>query len=586
MWRLCILRRRANDKPLNLSELSVNLARYGWSRELAKLVNFLCQKMSLRPNKSEKLPVKTMNIFEDLIEELKEENLIEQTVIETSLTENDYQTFSGDVIKTEIAAQTQSAESSKNESSQLEEYVLQTVAAESANQAVIYEETAQEQPLDEAEFYRRRAMEEVAFLQTVESVFGGIEREQIKTVPKPYDDFEVKKVLHSFLQLSPAAQLQEHSNAQFQLLQETESWHSSLAMRDERVMTAHLRRYCETSRPPLGAPALIALARFYRNSPYSESVRSKFDLVITRLFSKESGSEREMVFSREELTEHIRELYAEWSSVPMYATEADDAHILQTAGQFEEFIREADRVQTFDALINSNFYNRLRLFKESTNEDFYAPAVAAAGIETNIRVGNRYVELLNKEKESGSVIALEDKYGISHDQSISEATGKTLSLIELLNQKKPEPKPVEEKPAPVNTPEPEPEKAAEPKPIGKTGGKFNKLIVAAVVLAAIVFGVYFLTKSEVIEPSAAPGVPKMNLENSLLKEFLQDAYIRDGTLNGVASPAWENLSEEKKREVLKQTLKLGAEKNFKRVQLVDEKGKAVGSAEGTEILIF
>ena len=130
------------------------------------------------------------------------------------------------------------------------------------------------------------------------------------------------------------------------------------------------------------------------------------------------------------------------------------------------------------------------------------------------------------------------------------------------------------------------ETRVEPKPVEKTGGKFNKLIVAAIVLAAIIFGVYFLTTSEVAEPSAAPGVPKMNLENSLLKEFLQEAYIREGTLNGVASPAWEKLSEEKKKEVLKQTLKLGAEKNFTKVQLVDEKGKAVGSAEGAEILIF
>lgn len=384
---------------------------------MAIVVNFLCQKMSSRPPKSEKSPVKIMNIFEDLIEELKEENLIEQTVIEKSHAEVDFKTFSGDVVKTEDSAAQQLPKLSKDETPQSSKNPLPTVVDVSADQAAFAEETMPP-PIDEAEFFRQRAMEEVAFLQTVELVFGGIEREQIKIVPKAYDDLEVKKILHSFLQISPAEQPQEHAAAQFQLVQETENLHSSLAARDKHIMTAHLRRYCETSRPLLGSRALIALARFYRNSTYSEQVRSKFDLVLTRLFSKEAGSDRQMVFSRDELAAHIRELYAEWSSVPMYATEENDAQIAQTARQFDDFIREADEAQTFDQLINSNFYNRLRLFKESTNEDFYAPSVAAVGIEANIRVGNRYVELLNKEKESGSVGALEDKYGLAHDSTL------------------------------------------------------------------------------------------------------------------------------------------------------------------------
>jgi len=57
----------------------------------------------------------------------------------------------------------------------------------------------------------------------------------------------------------------------------------------------------------------------------------------------------------------------------------------------------------------------------------------------------------------------------------------------------------------------------------------------------------------------------MNLENSMLKRFLQEARIREGTVNGTVSPAWEKLPEEKKKEVLKQTLSLGAEKNFQKV---------------------
>lgn len=549
--------------------------------------------MSLRSPGSEKNPLKKMNIFEDLIEELKEENLIEQTVIETNNTDGDFNTFSGDTVKTENnAAPRQPVSGSKDAERQSAEKVSPP-AAVIADQMPVVENAARNESvnepesLNEAEFYRRRAMEEVAFLQTVESVFGGIEREQVKIVPNPYDDLEVKKTLHTFLQMSADAPPAEHAAAQFQLLRETESWHSSLALRDARIMTAHLRRYCETSRPPLGAPALIALARFYRNSPYSEAVRSKFDLVVTRLFSKESGSDREMVFSRDELAAHIRELYAEWSSVPMYATEDDDAQIRQTVGQFEDFINEVAAAATFDSLIDSNFYNRLRLFKESTNEDFYAPDVAAAGIEANLRVGNRYVELLNREKDAKGVAALEDKYGFAHDQSISDATGKTHTLIELLNQKKPvAPPPVKEKPVVLaRAPEPVRQTIVEPPIAVKPGSKFGKLIVAAIVLTAIILGVYFLTRSEPVELNAV-GAPKVNLENSMLKEFLREARVSESTLKGVATPAWTELDEEKKREVLKQTLDLGAEKKFTKVELIDEAGKTVGSAEGTDIFIF
>jgi hypothetical protein len=72
-------------------------------------------------------------------------------------------------------------------------------------------------------------------------------------------------------------------------------------------------------------------------------------------------------------------------------------------------------------LIENDFFNRLRLFKKDTNENFFSPAVVAANIESNIKIGNRYVEMLEKEKSNKSIY--EDKYGFLHDQSISDATG-------------------------------------------------------------------------------------------------------------------------------------------------------------------
>jgi len=265
-----------------------------------------------------------------------------------------------------------------------------------------------------------------------------------------------------------------------------------------------LRRYMENSRPPLSSPAIIALARFYRNSPYSEQVRSKFDLLVTRLFSKEIGNRREMLFSRAKLIAHIAALYAEWSSIPLYSTEKDDAQIEQTAREFEKFIIEAEAATNFDELINNNFYNRLRIFKESTNEDFYAPLVAAMGIEVNIRVGNRYVELLDAEKEKGNVAGLEAKYGLTQDSEISEATGKTLLLAELLKQKAAAPEPIKEKI--VSREEPAAARV-ESKPKKETSEKtgddlknnlngVNKWLIVATILAIVVsFGLYFWAES-------------------------------------------------------------------------------------------
>ena len=377
-----------------------------------------------------------MNIFENLIDELKEENLLEETVFKTNAEEKK-PVVSQENVREEDTAFTNKSD---NESKILSQKNLPGEAANKTDIDIVQPET-DDKPSGGAEFYSKRAIDEVSFLRMVEHVFAGIEREQMKIVPKPFDDLEVKKFLHTFLQVSKDLNQNEQAQAEFQLLQETENWYSALTHRDKRISINHLRRYCETTRPPLSSPALVALARFYRNSPYSEQARGKFDFVITRLFSRDIENEhREMVFSREELVAHLKGLYAEWSSVPLYSTDEDDSEILLIALRFEDFITEATVAGNFDELIKNDFFNRLRLFKKETNENFFAPLVVAADIESNIRIGNRYVELLEKEKSNKT--SFEDKYGFLHDQTISDATGKTFQLVELLSRKNELPKPV------------------------------------------------------------------------------------------------------------------------------------------------
>jgi len=522
-----------------------------------------------------------MNLFEDLIEELKEENLLEETVIETSQAESD-------ALPDELAIETEPVLTSQTE----QDSVIETVEP-----IADLPETAVNDSQSKANFYRQRAMDEVAFLQMVESAFAGVEREQLKTVPKPYDDLEVKKVLHSFLQVSQVAESPEHKQAEFKLLQETENWYSALAVRDKRLSTANLRRYCETSRPPLSSPALVALARFYRNAPYSELVRNKFDLVVTRLFTKEiSGNRREMVFSRDELVTHLNELYAEWASVTLYATEPDDSKIREIVSRFEEFIEEADNSKSFDELITSDFFVRLPKFKESVNENFYAPPVTAAGIESNVHIGNRYIEFLRIERETADSTNLETRYGVSHDQMVSEVTGKTVSLIELLNQKAVKPPPVEEKPVVVIKPEPikkeirsetkAPEAVKEKKVENASSNPYKWLIAAAILAVIIIGGIYFGTKSDKTEVKDLASAPKLSLENSMLKEYLKEARVQDGTLHGIVLPTWNHLTEEKKKDVLKKMLNFGGEKGYKKVQLVNKDNKTIGTAADGEISVL
>ena len=118
----------------------------------------------------------------------------------------------------------------------------------------------------------------------VEAILSAVERERMKIVPRSYDDLNAKKALHHFLQLAEDVESEESKEAEFDLLRETEAWCSALAKRDREISVTNIRRYCENCKPMLSSQAMLSLARFYRNLPYSESVRGKFDFIITRLF--------------------------------------------------------------------------------------------------------------------------------------------------------------------------------------------------------------------------------------------------------------------------------------------------------------
>jgi hypothetical protein len=561
-----------------------------------------------------------MSIFEDLIEELKEENLIEETVIEfhkdksaapqvDQRPENSHRRNSDAEINPQpqmplllndeaVAARQEfsaadaiySTEEFASESAPIDlenaDVLAAAPGAENGKKHQHVEKT--KIVVSEKEYFRKRAMDEVTGLQMVDHVLAGVEREQMKLVPKTYDDLPVKLALHDFLQVAHETSSTEHAQAEFRLMQETENWCSALSHRDKHISIAHLRRHCETTRPALSSQALIALARFYRNSPYSEPVRSKFELVVTRLFSREvERDQRELLLSREEMMQQLKELYADWSSIQLYSADEEDSEILISVLKFEDFINEAENTNSFEELIASDFFNRLRLFKQKCNENFFAPMVTVSAIEANVKIGNRYLDLLNKEKEKFNAATLEEKYGFLHDQAISDATGKTFELAELLQErgvsvKKESAEIVEVTVKQQNSTS---RQKVQKKPRNKLFA-VNKWLLTATILTVIAcVGLFVWAEYESQEIKTSPTVKKVNLDNSEFKDFVQTARIDNDTFFGVTTSAWESLNSEKKEEMLKKLLSIGTEKNYKKVHLVNTGGKAVGysSADKTEV---
>ena len=496
-----------------------------------------------------------MNVFEDLIGELKDANLLEETVI--------------DVSRKSARAKGESAD----------------FAIERNDMPVI--ETA----ANETDFYRKRAMDEVSSLQMVEHVISGIEREYMKTVPTAHDDLQAKKALHRFLQVSGDPAAAEYAAAEYDLMKQTEIWYSALAARDSKSSVANLRRFCENSRPVLSSQALMALARFYRNSPYSESVRGKFEFVMTRLFSRDIGDEkRRLLFPRDEMLVHIKSLYANWSSISLFSPGEHEQEILHTVGRFEEKILEAGRAVTFDQLIQDDFFSRIRLIKESANEMFFVPEVVAAAMDCNVHVGNKFVDLIHADRKRSSIDAVVAKYGSEYDQAISQAAGKTLNLIELFGEHDAADRvsPVPQAQFTVTPPYASAEERSWKPAAGRRWDLFsvNKwLLAATVIIVALSLGVYLWANNYTADQKGINAARQVDLTGSKLGQYVRVAKATKQGFYAVTLPVWDSVPDDEKKQVLGEALKLAGTMEIEQVQFMNAKGRINGYASKNEIEI-
>ena len=526
-----------------------------------------------------------MNVFDDLIDELRADDLLETSLIRpvpaTVATRHDVNSSETDEILKELTALEELGDSA---------FTSNPIAAAE----IEIDLPDIQKPVDERDFFRKRATDEVSSLQMVEHVISGIEREHLKMIPVPFNDLEVKKALHRFLQVSDNLESSEHAEAEFLLLQETEGWSSALEARDQDISVANIRRFCENSRPILSSQALMALARFYRNSPYSEPVRGKFDVVMTRLFSRDVEDEkRRLLFTRSNMVGHIKMLYGNWSSILVYSAEDNEAEISLVVSGFDALIMESERAETFDELLEVDFFNRIRLFKEGAAEKFYVPEVSATAMECNVRVGNKYVDLIFSERAKTNAAMVEQKYGYTYDQINSDATSKTLLLVNLSRAK---PADVEQEVETVSFDEVFPDKRPallERPNREKKSSRFeifavNKwFMAAAIVLILLSTGVYFWAENASTEKTATPIAATINLSTSDINQHLKLARGSSSeTFYGLLQPTWDAMSEDEQKAFLQKVYSFSLEKGYKRVTLMNGRGRTVAFASKEKLEVF
>src|SRR5437870_1458645 len=146
-----------------------------------------------------------MNVFEDLVVELKEENLLEKTIIDREIAQNG--NTPGERSETEVEpmvepdaelhaeASTETADNETDTSMDAEQWEGDKTVDETAVADPVPMRLKQK---NSSEFFKKRAVDEVASLQMVEHVLTGVEREFMQIVPKSFDDFNTKRALHAF----------------------------------------------------------------------------------------------------------------------------------------------------------------------------------------------------------------------------------------------------------------------------------------------------------------------------------------------------------------------------------------------------
>lgn len=530
-----------------------------------------------------------MNVFEDLVVELKEENLLENTVIE-GLPLNANFGFAEPSLGRESDFLRREAESSAQNEEMEGERRGKNSSKPRANVQVPGASV-------ERSRLQKHFSESSSVFQMVGHVLTAVERQFNGTAQPPFDDLRVSKALHRLTQLSADALSVEFAEAEQAVENEIWAWQLALSQRDHVISVSQLRKYCESCQPALSSQALFSLARFYYEGPATDAAREKFDFVLTKLFTRPGqGGERQLICTKSEIVGHLMSRFTNW----MRNSEAgpDDADNLVNSLSCDDFIAEVENAENLDELVASDFFGRVRAFKESMGDNFFSPSVAAAVIDCNVRVGNRFVQFLQTESKSLTAEQMKERYGHLDRDSFESTANRTFDLEEVIRSAEGKREARKRKAAPAPSAidsaliehrvEPEVVKAADEVPARFSFSSLavNKwLLVFGTIAIVASIGLYIWAERMAGDMPVSSDVKIVDLENSSFKEFVKDARISSETFYGVTTMAWEQLSRQEKEDLLAKIIKSGIDRGYKKVSLINGTGKTVGFATANRVQV-
>jgi hypothetical protein len=499
-----------------------------------------------------------MNVFEDLVIELKEENLLEEIFFENP-------SANGNV---------------------------QSSGADYSGEASIDGHSFGNGSFASPEAVRTGLSQQIASMELVELVLSAVENANGKQ-NQPYDVLAVKKAFHRYSQMASDPESEDAFDSETEILAAIESWQHDLALRDEKIGVPAFRGYVESANPPLGPQALFAMVRFYRSLPISAVTIGKFDFVVTRLFSKfVDGERREMICSQQDAVKYLTQRYTDWSVDNFRSLPADDAKIAVPVSTFADIAAEAESASNFADLGKSKLFERLAELKEKTGASMFVPRVIAAAVDSNLRVAAHVIDLLDRERERHGA-------GISSRLSevdfgrLSDAVARTFNAssgdlvdgdaLELRSSTDA----VAEK-IRVDSPAGGKSRRSKKSETGSRSTIFgvNRWLLLATILTVVVsLGVYVWADRFADEPAKTEAAKVIDLEKPELKRYLTTSKLSGAMLYAVVTPAFEEMAVDVQREYLKSLYQYGGQKGYSKVTLMNGRGRNIGYADAERLEI-
>jgi len=295
-------------------------------------------------------------------------------------------------------------------------------------------EILEQNGIDKAEVRFQRAVDYAKTLEIVQRVIAGVEKVILSSIPQKYAVDPALNVARELKQAIKEKETERIAEAEDHLSSELYLWRLSLTTRDQKIQPYHLRRFCDGTYIHLDPPSFQALTRFYRSLPHSESVQSKYDFSVTRLFSSlGENDQRKLRLGGNRLIESLSKMADVWQGDRPLPSATPD-QIAAAVGGLRAFIAEANTsINEFEELISSDLPNRIRLFKRDLGELFYEPRVTAAAVECNVALANKFSTLLTGEGEQirEAPDVCRDLVNILVDRSINASPSERLDETEL-----------------------------------------------------------------------------------------------------------------------------------------------------------